>query len=121
MADFVGSHGWLSSAREGGSSYAWQVGHHQVSRRGWCWRRGGTRLRDEGVEADRSGRQPGPVGRYIQDLAGRPATATLNNNNIEDIVGTFPKADGSGTFQFGIRIRDNGDGPFDLVTLLTKQ
>jgi hypothetical protein len=39
----------------------------------------------------------------------------------EDIVGTFPKADGTGTFQFGIRIRDNGDGTFDLVTLLTKQ
>jgi hypothetical protein len=57
---------------------------------------------------------------YIQDLAGRPATSTLKGG-IEDIIGTFPKADGSGTFQFGIRISPSSDGSFDLVTLLTKQ
>jgi RHS repeat-associated protein len=57
---------------------------------------------------------------YIQDLASRPATATLKGG-VEDIIGTFPKADGSGTFQFGIRISPAGNGRFDLVTLLTKQ
>jgi hypothetical protein len=57
---------------------------------------------------------------YIQDLAGRPATSTLKGG-IEDIIGTFPKADGSGTFQFGIRISPASDGSFDLITLLTKQ
>ncbi len=57
---------------------------------------------------------------YIQELAGRPATSTLKGG-IEDIIGTFPKADGSGTFQFGIRISPSSDGAFDLVTLLTKQ
>ncbi|MFK4089365.1 RHS repeat-associated core domain-containing protein [Kribbella sp. NPDC020789] len=57
---------------------------------------------------------------YIQDLARRPSTAQLNDG-IEDIVGTFPKADGSGTFQLGIRISPLGDGTFDLVTVLTRQ
>jgi hypothetical protein len=57
---------------------------------------------------------------YIQDLASRPATATLKGG-IEDIIGTFPKTGGNGTFQFGIRIAPAGNGTFDLVTLLTKQ
>jgi hypothetical protein len=33
----------------------------------------------------------------------------------------FPKADGSGTFRFGIRIARLPNGSYDLVTLLTKQ
>jgi hypothetical protein len=57
---------------------------------------------------------------YIQDLAGRPATANLSNG-VQDVIGTFPKAGGGGTFQLGIRIAPKGDGTFDLVTLLTKQ
>ncbi|MFC9693326.1 DUF6531 domain-containing protein [Kribbella sp. NPDC056951] len=57
---------------------------------------------------------------YLQELASRPSTAQLNNG-IEDIVGTFPKANGSGTFQLGIRISPRGDGTFDLVTVLTRQ
>ena len=56
---------------------------------------------------------------HIQDLAGRPVTRTLKGG-VEDIVGTFPKADGSGTFQFGIRIAPSPDGTWDLVTLLTR-
>jgi hypothetical protein len=57
---------------------------------------------------------------YIQDLAGRPATATLKGG-IEDVVGTFPLANASGTFQLGIRIAPGSNGSWDLVTLLTKQ
>jgi len=57
---------------------------------------------------------------YMQDLAGRPATATLKGG-IQDIFGTFPKADGSGSFRFGIRIARGDDGTFDLVTLLTRR
>lgn len=57
---------------------------------------------------------------YIQDLAGRPVTKTTSNG-MQDIIGTFPLADGSGTFQFGIRIAPNTDGTFDLITLLTRQ
>jgi hypothetical protein len=57
---------------------------------------------------------------YIQDLASRSSTATLKGG-IEDIVGTFPKADGSGNFQFGIRIAPLPNGTWELVTILTKQ
>ena len=57
---------------------------------------------------------------YMQDLASRPPTAHLNND-VQDIVGTFPKADGTGEFRFGIRVAPNSDGEWDLVTLLTKQ
>jgi hypothetical protein len=57
---------------------------------------------------------------YMQDLAGRPVTNTLKGG-IEDIIGTFPRADGSGTFQFGIRIAPSSNGSYDLVTLLTRQ
>ena len=57
---------------------------------------------------------------YMQDLAGRPPTAYLDDD-VQDILGTFPKADGSGEFRFGIRVAPNSDGEWDLVTLLTKQ
>jgi RHS repeat-associated protein len=57
---------------------------------------------------------------YLQDLASRPVTSTTSNG-MQDIIGTFPKANGSGTFQFGIRLSPRPDGTFDLVTLLTKQ
>ena len=57
---------------------------------------------------------------YLQDLAGRPATASLTNG-VEDVMGLFPRADGSGTFRLGIRVAPHGDGTFDLVTILTKQ
>ena len=54
------------------------------------------------------------------NLEARSATTNLGNR-IEDIVGTFPKSDGVGTFKFGIRISRRDDGTFDLVTLLTRQ
>jgi hypothetical protein len=42
-------------------------------------------------------------------------------SRVEDIIGTFPRTGGGGTFQFGIRIAPGENGTFDLVTLLTKQ
>lgn len=50
----------------------------------------------------------------------RPNTGTTTNGML-DIVGTFPRAGGGGTFQFGIRLSPNSNGSFDLITLLTKQ
>lgn len=57
---------------------------------------------------------------YMQDLASRPATGTTSNGML-DIVGTFPRTGGGGSFQFGIRLAPGSDGSFDLITLLTKQ
>ena len=57
---------------------------------------------------------------YIQDLAGRAVTRQLNGG-MQDIIGTFPKSGGSGSFKFGIRISPRSDGTHDLVTLLTRQ
>jgi hypothetical protein len=57
---------------------------------------------------------------HMQDLASRPAT-TVYDSGVEDVIGEFAKADGSGTFKFGIRIAPKGDGSWDLVTLLTRQ
>ena len=57
---------------------------------------------------------------YIQDLAGREATSLLKNG-VEDIIGIFPLADGSGSFLLGIRIAPNAKGSYDLITLLTRQ
>ncbi|HEX7107535.1 MAG TPA: hypothetical protein VF218_16330 [Acidothermaceae bacterium] len=56
----------------------------------------------------------------IQELASRPTTAR-RAGGIEEIVGVFAKADGSGTFKLGIRLSRVADGSFDLVTLLTRQ
>jgi hypothetical protein len=57
---------------------------------------------------------------YMQDPASRPATGTTSNRML-DIVGTFPRTGGSGSFQFGIRLAPGSDGSFDLITLLTQQ
>ncbi|GAA1558644.1 hypothetical protein GCM10009741_74490 [Kribbella lupini] len=57
---------------------------------------------------------------YIQELASRPPSAS-QSNGIQDIIGMFPRADGSGDFKLGIRVSPNEDGSFDLVTILTKQ
>ena len=40
---------------------------------------------------------------------------------MQDIVGKFEKADGSGSFKFGLRLWPKDDGTFDLVTVLTSQ
>lgn len=56
---------------------------------------------------------------YLQDLAGRPATNS-HASGIFDVFGTFEKADGSGSFQLGIRLSPNVNGSYDLVTILTK-
>jgi len=56
----------------------------------------------------------------LQELASRPPTH-VRPRGIEDVVGTFEKADGSGTFKLGIRLSRANDGSYDLVTLLTRQ
>ena len=38
-----------------------------------------------------------------------------------DIIRSFPRADGSGTFKMGVRLAPKPDGTFDLITVLTKQ
>lgn len=56
----------------------------------------------------------------IQTLATRAATSSPEPG-INDIVGTFQRADGAGSFRLGIRISKRTDGTYDLVTLLTRQ
>ncbi len=57
---------------------------------------------------------------HLADLYNAPVTGTTSNGML-DIVKTFQRADGSGSFKMGIRLFDHGDGTFDLVTVLTKQ
>jgi RHS repeat-associated protein len=57
---------------------------------------------------------------HITELYNSPVTSTTSNGML-DIIKTFPKADGSGTFQLGLRLSPKPDGTFDLVTILTKQ
>jgi RHS repeat-associated protein len=57
---------------------------------------------------------------YLQDLASRPSTIT-KSDGVQDIVGSFPRADGTGTFRLGIRVSPRADGSFDLITILTRQ
>lgn len=57
---------------------------------------------------------------HLAELFNSPVGSSTSNGMI-DVVKHFPKADGSGTFKMGIRLKDNLDGTFDLVTVLTKQ
>jgi len=57
---------------------------------------------------------------YIQDLASREATATLNDG-LEVIMDTFLRTGGNGAFRLGIRIAPAANETYDLVTLLTRQ
>ena len=57
---------------------------------------------------------------HMRELATRPYTA-LRNDNIQDIMGKFPRTDRSGTFRFGLRVSPRNDGTYDLVTVLTAQ
>jgi hypothetical protein len=57
---------------------------------------------------------------HLRELATRPHTA-LRNDGIEDIMGSFAKTDGSGSFRLGLRVSPKDDGTFDLVTVLTAQ
>ncbi len=56
----------------------------------------------------------------IQALATRAATSSPEPG-IDDIIGTFQRADGIGSFRLGIRVSKRTDGTYDLVTLLTRQ
>jgi hypothetical protein len=38
-----------------------------------------------------------------------------------DIIGDFPRADGSGTFRLGIRLFHRADRLYELITILTRQ
>ena len=40
---------------------------------------------------------------------------------MQDFIGKFEKADGSGRFKFGLRLLAEDDGTFDFVTVLTSQ
>ena len=57
---------------------------------------------------------------YISRLFARPETARTANGMI-DIMGDFPRADGSGTFRLGIRLFHRADGLYELITILTRQ
>jgi hypothetical protein len=57
---------------------------------------------------------------HLRELASKPVTRTLDSG-LQDIMGTFGKADGSGSFRLGLRISPRDDGSFDLVTVLTGQ
>jgi hypothetical protein len=47
--------------------------------------------------------------------------AVPTGNGMIDIVGHFPRADGSGMYRMGVRLCPKPDGTFDLITVLTKQ
>jgi len=57
---------------------------------------------------------------HLQLLSRRPIT-TLRSNGMQDIIGRFEKADGSGRFRLGLRLMAKDDGTFNLVTVLTGQ
>lgn len=56
----------------------------------------------------------------IADLFQRPITRTQADGAV-DILGTFSKSDGKGTYDLGVRLWPNKDGSFDLITILTRQ
>lgn len=57
---------------------------------------------------------------HLRELARRAPTKTFDDG-VQDVVGTFSKTDGSGSFRLGLRISPRDDGSFDLVTVLTGQ
>jgi hypothetical protein len=58
--------------------------------------------------------------KYLAELIQSPVTGTTSNGML-DIIKSFPRADGSGLFQMGVRLAPNADGTFNLITVLTKQ
>ncbi len=57
---------------------------------------------------------------HLTELFQSPHSAQTANGMI-DIIKYFDKADGSGTFKMGIRLSEQTNGTYDLVTILTKQ
>lgn len=61
---------------------------------------------------------------YVQDVASRTVTSTTSNG-MRDIIGTFPRTGGVGTFQLGIRLSPTGrlirpsHAPHEAVTMFT--
>ncbi len=53
-------------------------------------------------------------------LAQSPVTRVTQNGAL-DIMGTFARSDGNGTYQMGIRLMKGNNGTYDLVTILTRQ
>jgi len=67
---------------------------------------------------------PGGTGdkwaQHLAELIHSPVSGTTSNGML-DIIKSFPRADGSGTFKMGVRLAPKPDGTFDLITVLTKQ
>ena len=57
---------------------------------------------------------------HLTELFQSPVTSKTSNGMV-DVIKTFPKSSGGGTFKMGIRLQDNGNGTFELVTILTRQ
>lgn len=57
---------------------------------------------------------------HLAELIHSPVTGTTSNGML-DIIKSFPRADGSGTFKMGVRLAPKPDGTFYLITVLTKQ
>ncbi len=53
---------------------------------------------------------------HLAELIHSPATGTTSNGML-DIIKSFPRADGSGTFKMGVRLAPKPDGTFDLITV----
>lgn len=56
----------------------------------------------------------------MSELAQRQASY-IDGDGIMNIIKTFPKTDGLGTYKMGVRLFELKDGSFDLVTILTNQ
>ena len=56
----------------------------------------------------------------LSQLFSSPVTGKTGNGML-DIISQFPKADGSGMYNMGIRLAPKADGTFDLITVLTRQ
>lgn len=56
----------------------------------------------------------------IMDVVQRPVTSVTRDGKL-DIVHKYIKADGSGMYDLGVRLHKNGDGTYDVVTILTRQ
>jgi RHS repeat-associated protein len=57
---------------------------------------------------------------HLAELIHSPVTGTTSNGML-DIIKSFPRADGSGTFKLGVRLAPRPDGTCTLITVLTKQ
>ena len=57
---------------------------------------------------------------HFTSLANRQHTIR-HKDQVLDVIGDFPRSDGSGMLRLGTRIQDPGTGVFDVLTFLTRQ